>query len=211
MVAVARLRSVGDAAPAPGTRVLKAADYALLQQAAGLLAAARQEAQALRDSAQAELEAERRRGYAEGIEQARGEAAELMLETVGRTVDYLGQVEDEVIGVVLSAVRKLLGTLDDLERTRLLAREALKVVRTQKRVTLRVSPGQEEGVRARVTDILGGYSGISLLEVVADPGLGAGGCILESELGVVDASVDTQLAALERAMRARLGPEPRGD
>jgi type III secretion protein L len=199
------LKALGDAVPAAGTRVLKAADYALLLQADQLLAEARREAQAVRDSAGAELEAERRRGYAEGTEQARGEAAELMLEAVGRSVDYLGQVEEEVIGLVLSSVRKLLGQLDDLERIRLLARQALKMARTQKRVILRVPPEQEEGVRARASDILSGYGGISVLEVVADAGLGDGGCVLESDLGVVDASVDTQLAALERAMRARFG------
>jgi type III secretion protein L len=200
-----RLKAVGDAAPAPGTRVLKAREYELLGQASALLEDARREAQAVRDSAEAALEAERQRGYAEGTEQARGEAAERMLETVGRTVDYLGQVEDELIGVVMSAVRKLLGTHEDVDLIRRLAREALEVVRTQKRVTLRVAPALEEGVRERVADIVGGHGGISLLEIVGDPGLNAGGCVLESELGIVDASVDTQLAALERAMRARFG------
>lgn len=207
MVAIVRLKTVGDAALPPGARVLKVTDYRLRQQAQAVLDDARQEARTLVDSAEEALESERHRGYREGTEQARQEAAELMLETVGRCVDYLGDVEEEIVGVTLKAVRKMLGTLDDTALTAALARQALQMVRTQKRVTLRVPPGQEEGVRAKVSEIVSGYSSVSLLEVVPDVGLSDGGCILETELGVVDAGVETQITALERSMLSRFGRE----
>lgn len=213
MVSIVRLTGAGDAAPPPGVRVIKAADYALLAEAKETLAKARVDADALLESANQELQSYRDRGYAEGRAQADQEAAARMVASVGRSIDYLGLIEEQLIGAVLTGVRKVLDSFDDLELTTKIARNALKVVRTERHVTLRVAPGSEEGVRERVSEILKGYSSVGMLEVVADHRLADQGCILETELGVVDASLETQLNALERAMRARLGPgdeEPRG-
>ena len=45
------------------------------------------------------------------------------------------------------------------------------------------------------------------LQFRADPSVGRGGCIVESELGTVDARLPVQLEAIERALRGRLdGP-----
>ena len=43
--------------------------------------------------------------------------------------------------------------------------------------------------------------------MVADRRLSAGGCILETEIGVVDASIEVQLKALERSLAKRLGQD----
>ena len=42
------------------------------------------------------------------------------------------------------------------------------------------------------------------LDVVPDASLERGACLLESELGVVDASLETQLKALENALRSKI-------
>ena len=44
----------------------------------------------------------------------------------------------------------------------------------------------------------------SFLDVVPDARLERGACLLESELGVVDASLETQLKALEGALRSKI-------
>jgi type III secretion protein L len=213
MVSVVRLTCAEDGVPPPGVRVLKAGDYALLTDAKEALKVAREKAQAMIDSAERELQTYRDRGYADGRAQSDQEAAVRLVESVGQSVDYLALIEDQLIGVVLTAVGKVLGSFDDAELTSKIARNALKVVRTQKRVTVRVAPGSEAGVRERVSEILKGYSSVGFLEVVADHRLVDQGCILETELGVVDASLETQLNALEKAMRARMGsanPDTRG-
>ena len=55
---------------APGQRVLRAADVAAWGDAEALLASARQQADAIIAGAEAALEAERQRGYAEGVAEA---------------------------------------------------------------------------------------------------------------------------------------------
>jgi type III secretion protein L len=192
----------------PDTRILKARDYQVCEAAGQVLADAQRRAEDILAQAEQVYEAQKARGYEDGMNAAKQDMAEQMLDTVERTVDYFAQVEKRVAAVVISAVRKILGEFDDEELTVGVVRNALQVVRTQKQVTVRVSPSQEQTVRERLDAILAGYSGISYLEIMPDHRLKRGGCILETDIGVVDASVEVQLRALERALKARIDDMP---
>lgn len=190
---------------APGTRVVRAADVAAWAQAEGLLASARAQADAILAGAEDALAAERARGYAEGLAEARMEQVEKMMDTVGRTVDYFAAVEGDMVALVMGAVRKIIDGYGDHERVLLVVRNALAVVRNQKQMTLRLPPAQVDAVRARVNELLAAYPGVGYLDIVADARLQGDACILESEIGLVEASIDGQVAALEGAFRKVLG------
>ncbi|ODS93685.1 MAG: type III secretion system protein [Comamonas sp. SCN 65-56] len=190
---------------APGTRIVPAADVAAWTDAQGLLAAARAQAQAIVASAQEQLAQERARGYAEGVAEAKMEQMEKMIETVGRTVEYFAAVENDVVALVMGAVRKIIDGYDDNERVMMVVRGALSVVRNQKQMTLRVPPERLDSLRARVNELLAAYPGVGYLDMVADARLKGDACILESEIGLVEASMDGQITALEGAFRKVLG------
>ena len=80
-------------------------------------------------------------------------------------------------------------------------RSGLAVMRNQKQLTLRLSPESAEQVRARAQELLERFPGVGMLDIVADARLKGEGAILESEIGVVEASIDKQLEALEEAAR----------
>src|SRR5690606_25589100 len=140
--------------PDPAARVVRAADYATLVQSQALLDEARAQAQAIVAGAQEAFEAERRRGYEDGKQEALLDQAEKMIETVGRTVDYFASVENEVVDLVMAAVRKVVDGFDDREKVMVVVRNALAVVRNQKQMTLRLHPDEIEVVRERINDIL---------------------------------------------------------
>ena len=73
-------------------------------------------------------------------------------------------------------------------------------MRGEQKVTVRVSPADEPAVSKALAAMTSG----SYLNVVADPRLKRDSCILESDLGVIDASLETQLKALERAFSAKI-------
>lgn len=190
---------------APGTRVLKAAEIAAWSEAEGLIASAQAQAQAIVAAAQHAYEQECQRGHAEGLAEAQMAQAEKMIETVGRTIDYFGQVEADMVALVMGAVRKIIDDYDDTERVLLVVKNALSVVRNQKQMTLRLQPQQVEAVRARINDLLAAYPGVGYLDIVGDARLGPHACILESEIGLVEASIEGQIAALEKAFQKVLG------
>lgn len=205
----------GTLALRPEARLLKADDYQAVisaaeqlaeaqRQAETRLAEAQHQAETLLHQAQQEYARQQQRGYADGMNAAKLEMAEQLISTAERTVDYFAHLEDQVAQLVITALRKILGEFDDAERTLHVARNALRVVRNQAQVTIRVPPAQEPEMRQRLNALLAGFNQIGLVEVAADPRLNPGDCILETEIGVVDASLETQLQAIEQALQRRI-------
>ena len=191
----------------PAARIVRADDLAAWVAADEAMGAARAQADALVAATQAAFEAERRRGHAEGTELARREAAGHMVQQVTRTNEYFSQVEDRLVVLVMQGIRKIVQGYDDKERVVHSVRNALSVVRNQKQITLKVNPANVDHVKARTAELLAQYPGVSWLDVVADARLSADCCVLESEIGVVEASTEGQLAALDAAFhKARTAP-----
>lgn len=189
----------------PRTRILVGADRRAWADAQALLEHARRQAETIIAGAQAAFDAERERGYAEGREAALLDQAEKMIETVGRTVDYFANVESEMVELVMQSVRRVVDGFDSRETVMAVVRNALAVVRNQKHMTLRLHPDEVDVVKARVNELLAAYPGVGYLDIMADARLVRGACILESEIGMVEASLDGQIEALRRAFQRTLG------
>lgn len=191
--------------PAAGARVVKAAEAAILLEADELLAAAAQRVAKMEEAARQAYEEQRVKGYEDGQEDCRAEYAEKMLEVAMQSVEYIERLEQTIVKVVTEAVERVIGEIDADERIVRIVRTALNAVRNQQRVVVRVAPADEKAVAEALAPMLaGGPGGSSFLNVIMDPRLPPGSCILESELGVLDASLDTQLKALARAFNAKV-------
>ncbi|GAJ72665.1 type III secretion cytoplasmic protein YscL [Vibrio sp. JCM 18904] len=172
---------------APGLKVLKAKDYASYLDSQHLVEAANSKAESIIANAQQAYETEKQRGYQDGLAQAKIENAQTMVETLARCNDYYQQVEEKMTGVVLEAVRKIIDTFDDVDTTVSVVREALQLVSNQKQVILHVHPEQVVEVREKVAGVLSDFPEVGYVDVVADARLKNGGCILETEVGIIDA------------------------
>lgn len=197
-------RSLALGLPA-GTVVVRAAEMAAWHEAEAAVAAAVAQAQAIVDSAEAAREAERQHGYADGLEQSRMESVERTIASVSSTIDYYNKVEGRMVDLVMKAVQKIIHDFDDVERVLITVKSVLSVVRNQKQLTLRLHPQDVEAVKARVNDLLAAYPGIGYIDIVGDHRLKPGACLLESEIGLVEASLDSQLAAMRSAFERVLG------
>ena len=190
--------------PAAGTKLIKSADLGQLFEASALLDAAREKAASLEKAALEAYEEKKLEGYRDGLEEGKLEHAEKMMETIISSVEFIEGIESTLVSVVNQAIRKIIGEMDDRERIVAIVRNALNVVRGQQKVTVRVSPADEEAVLQALAAMTASSSGSSFLTVVADVRLEKDSCILESELGVVDASLSTQLKALENAFLSKI-------
>ncbi|MCY4472653.1 MAG: HrpE/YscL family type III secretion apparatus protein [Kistimonas sp.] len=191
----------------PGQKVIKAADYTVVEKSASLIASAKQQARAIRDKSTQAFEEEKRRGYEDGLAQSRMEQSEHMLRMVDQSINYLKEVEDSLANILMMAVKKIIDNYNDRDMVVGLIKSGLNHVRNERQVTVRVPPSQFTHVKDKIADILVDYKGIGVLTPVSDPRLKSGSCILESKLGVVDASVDVQLKALQKRF-ARLTAQP---
>lgn len=190
---------------APGTRIVRATELGAWRGAEQAVAAANEQARDIVAHAQAAYEAERRRGHQEGTEQARREGSSHMAEQIARTDQYFSGIEEQLAALVMQGVRRIIGGYSDHERVLHTVRGALAAVRNQKQITLRLHPDNVEYVKARAADLLAGYPGVGLLDVVADSRLASDCCVLESDIGVVEASTRDQIESLEAAFRKARG------
>jgi type III secretion apparatus protein, HrpE/YscL family len=193
----------------PGPGIVRADDYRALVDARKLIEAAQRDADALRQQAAEAFEAEKQRGYEAGLAQADAEAVEQRLRLAAETVDYLNTLEKDLARIVSEAVRRVLSHHDDDALVLDAVRRGLDALGAHRQVTLRVHPERKAGVQERLQTLARHRGTPSHVDVVADPGLSARDAVLESAAGVVDASVDVQLAAIEQALHRQMGHDER--
>ena len=186
-------------------RVVKATDVATVRSAAEIIAAAEADAARIREEAKVAFEAEKRRGYEKGLDDGKMEIAMLKLDQVESSVAFMENVEEKMAEIVMKALKTCVTEIGDREMVVQIVRKTMNaVIRTQKHVTLKVAADMVETVRARVSELTTDFPTVETFDVVEDPRLKGAACVLETEAGVADASVETQLAAIEKSLRKHI-------
>jgi type III secretion protein L len=192
--------------PQPGQQVLKAREAMTFFEAEELVTALQARTRDLDASAETIYRQRHEDGYRDGLQAGKMEYAGKILETVMSSVEYLENLEVSLVRIVGEITRKLLGEMEHDEVIVRLVRQALHAVRSERKVMVRVSVKDETAVRQGLAGLLqqkdGGAAGF--LEIVPDPDLLPGSCILESEMGVIEASLEAQLKNLEDALLKRV-------
>lgn len=200
----ATLPQAASARPLRRARILTRAE----RSARDTRAAAVDEIAALREAARAE-------GYRAGLEAAERDAAERLLGAAIETGEWIAAIEARLVEAAMRAVERVIGEMDNVTLTRRVARTALAEFRGVGAVALHVAPSAADELRETVEDIVAPFRGqlgaLEIIEIVADPSVGPGGAVLRGATGVVDARIETQLAALraslETAFESRLAAD----
>ena len=186
-------------------RLVKASEVATAKSAAEIIAAAEAEAARIHEEAKAAYEDEKKRGYEKGLQDGKMEIAMQKLEQVNQSVAFMESVEGKMADVVMKALRSCVEEIGDKEMVVNIVRKTMKaVIRTQRHVTLKVAAEMVAVVKERITALRTDYPTVETFDVVEDPRLKGPACILETEAGVADASVETQLAAIERSLNRHI-------
>jgi type III secretion protein L len=107
--------------------------------------------------------------------------------------------------LVLQAMRRIVADYSDRERVTTVVRGALSAVRNQKQVTLRVAPDKVDLLKQSTDELLASFPGIGYVDIVGDGRLNGDACIVETEIGIVEASMESQITAMGRAFTRVLG------
>ena len=192
-------------------RLVKATDVATARTAAEIIAAAEADAERIRADAKVEFEIEKKRGYDKGLKDGKMEIAMLKLDQVDSSVAFMEGVEQKMADVVMTALRSFVAEIGDKELVVQIVRKTMNaVIRTQRHVVLKVAPELVEAVRGRIAELRIAYPTVESFDVVEDPRLKGAACVLETEAGVADASVETQLAAIEKSIKKHLSGKETG-
>ena len=182
--------------------VVTAADAEAIERTETLIAAAEAEAEEIRARARRDYEAEKARGYADGVAEGKEEILMQKLELLDESVKFMSGIEQKVSDIVIKALGKCVAEIGDEELVRQIVRKSMQaVVRTQTEVTIRVAPEMVDAVKARLAEITADYPTVKMANVQADPRYTGAACAVETEAGIVEASIEGQLAAIEKSIR----------
>lgn len=170
------------------------------QQADALRAQAQEEAQVLWEAAQSRIEAACAEGRAEGERQAAVAWHERQAGHLVQQADAVRGLHEKLAEVVTSAVERIVHSGDRAALFQRAMRSVQTLSRSATALTLKVHPEDAQAAREGIESVAALQTAGLSVEVVADPALPPGSCVFESDLGVVDASLDTQLTALRQAM-----------
>jgi type III secretion protein L len=181
-------------------KVVKAADLRLLREATEVLEKAREHAAEVNDSLGRVEEEARSRGESLGLEEGRREAAVQHWKTVLSTVSYLGKIEDALIRTVTDSLRRIVMEIPPQERIVQLVGRALQDLSAVQKVVVNVHPDDVRVVTSEVNALEPSLPAGVVIEVRQRPDLSPGSCLLETPLGVVDASLEAQLQAMHESL-----------
>lgn len=181
-------------------KIIKACDVWALHDARKAVEDGRARRNQILDAAMAAFEAEQRRGYLEGRENAKLEQTGNMVSIISQTVDYFAKVEEQMVDLVLEAVRRIIDDYSDHEKIHMVVKTSLALVRGRRQITVKVHPMNLESIQSQIAGLLEKYPGIERLEVITDPQLTKDACIIESDIGQVEASMSGQIDALKESL-----------
>ena len=182
----------------PGERIIKANDYANFVKVEQLVKESEREKQKSELASTEALLKAVKNGIKQGEEESRRLLSEQMLKASSDVVSQLAKVEKDLSTVVVNAVRKIIDDFDDDQLALAMVKNGLKLVCKSQRVVVRVNP---EKMDVLMQGIMSLDHNIDFLEIMPDVNLAVGDCVLESDIGIVRASVEEQLTHIENSIK----------
>ena len=165
-----------------------------------LVSRAREEADSIREAA-------RKEGYQAGLEQVQGDLAEFrnaIAQFMNAPNDVYGYIAPDILEISVDIAQKIIKK--EIEQDpQVLFNTIVDVLKTlskeEPKVTLQVNPAEVNEVKQAVPELLD-LAGLSTKVVVLpDEMISEGGCIVTTDNGVVDATIETRINLVSEALR----------
>lgn len=165
-----------------------------------LVSRAREEADAIRESALKE-------GYEEGLKKAKSDIEELnnsLNQFMSAKQEVFEYIAPDILEISVDIAKKIIKQ-EISQDPQILFNTIVDVLKTlskeEAKVTLRVNPAEVNNIKQAVPELLE-LAGIDTKVVVlADEEVSEGGCLVTTTNGIVDATIETRIAVVSKALR----------
>jgi len=178
------------------------------EEAERIISEAEVQAKAIRDEAEEVLrdaKAKRdetvKKGYAEGESKGMAQVTEKLMKLEGMKERFYKDAEPEVIKLVMSIAEKVIGriVLENKDMIRSVVHQALERA-IGDRITVKLNPEDYKRLMEGEHEFRDVIDRTRRLVFREDESIIPGGCIVETEVGTIDAQIDTQLKAIKKAL-----------
>ena len=164
-----------------------------------LVSRAQEEAEIIKKSAFEE-------GYNKGLENAKDDIETLRKDIVGfmkapkEVFEYIAPDILEIsVDIAKKIIKKEVESVPQVPINTIV--DVLKTVsKSEPKINIRVKPQAVQFIKDTLPNITYQYGIEANINIVADPSIEEGGCVLQTNNGIVDASIDTQLEIIKKAL-----------
>jgi flagellar biosynthesis/type III secretory pathway protein FliH len=163
-----------------------------------IVSRAQKDAETIREGAKKE-------GYQAGIDMANQDIEELkgkFAEFFKYKDEIFAKVSGCILDVSVEIAKKIIKKETETDNTYLIPMiqgVVEEINKTENKITIKVMPKDVEIVKDKISDIFSGNSFDAAINVIPDKKIKEGGVIVETSNGIIDASIETQLAIIEKA------------
>jgi type III secretion protein L len=181
-------------------KVLKEREYTALVDAEALLGAAQADRKRHEAEAKRQYAEQRQLGYDDGFQAGRTEAAQSTYATVLQAAAMLQATRGKMAELVVRAVSEIVADADPRAIMLSAAKRIAQYLQDETYLHIRVHPGRVHMMQEILAGLPGDHLERRTIRVTGDPALRYGDCSVQTPSGTIDAGVDSQLAALRKAL-----------
>ena len=185
-------------------KIIPAEEFSTLVDASELLSIVQTEAMSFKQEAVVEAEKIKELAFQEGFQEG--------LESLNRHLFALdhelkqirGEIQKKILPLALSAARKLIGEELKLHPDRIvdIILSSLKPVTQHKKIIIYVNREDLEEIEKNKPKIKRIFEHLESLSIQERDDIEPGGCVIETEAGIINAQLENQWRALESAFQA---------
>lgn len=189
---------------APKAKIIPAEDFSTLQDASEVLQYIKEDAEKYRHQVAKECEEIKENAYKDGYEEGYSQWAELLANFEKQLEAIHKEMQQAIIPVALKAAKKIVGKEIELSEDTIvdIVASNLKAVTQHKKITIYVNKKDLEALEKNKQKLRDLFEHLESLSIRPREDIVPGGCIIETEVGIINAQMEHRWRVLEKAFEA---------
>lgn len=187
--------------PAPKSKIIKAEAFSKLLDAEQVLETVKKDAEQYKIEVVSDCEKQKEQAQREGFEEGFKKWAEQLAFLEQEIIKVRGDMEKAIVPVALKAAKKILGREIELSESAIvdIVSNNLKAVAQHKKITIYVNKKDFETLEKHRSQIKDLFESLEALSIRERADIEQGGCVIETEGGIINAKLENQWRIIEKA------------
>lgn len=161
----------------------------------------RAEARDILSQVKAEMEKSKKQGFQKGYEEGLSSVTEKIMSFEKMKEEFYEGAEENIIKLVMMVAEKVIGkiVLEHSQAIKSIVMQALEKSLGEK-ITIKLSPEDYKTIMVSESEFKELLDKTKRINFKEDDSISQGGCVVETEVGTIDARLETQLKAIRKAL-----------
>lgn len=186
---------------APGQKIIPANEFSQLKKASEVLKIVKDEAEQYRKDVVKECETQKDKAYQDGFLEGLEKLNDKILFLDKETNRLEEEMKSQILSIALTAAKKILGEELKLHPDRIvdIVMQALRPVTQSTKIKIYLNKDDLSAVDEKRDQIKNILDQVKIFSIEERDDVKPGGCLIETETGIINAQLENQFRALESA------------